>query len=232
MTSKATQKYTSVTVKMSEQVTAKGQAVDMTGSDHMSWSPVALDMTITSPQMASQLGATSSMRMMMSSTTMYMGFTGNAPADFNGKHWVKFDLSKNAAVAESLNKSSGQDPSTQVKLFTSSGDIKRVGTQTVDGVPTTHYSGTVDLAKLAADQNPRLKSLVQLDSKLGINTLDVDLWVNDQSLPVRAQEATPPSSSVPLKATVDYSDYGTMPVTITPPAASDTMDMSSLLPNS
>ncbi|MCQ4084357.1 hypothetical protein NGB36_28190 [Streptomyces sp. RB6PN25] len=233
MTTKATQKYTSASTKMSEQVTAKGQAVDMTGSGHISWSPLAMDMTVTSPQLASKLAGDSSLRMMMSGTTMYMGFTGNAPAAFKGKHWLKMDLSKNAAAAESLNKTSGTDPATQVKLFISSGDIKRVGTQTVDGVSTTRYSGAVDLAKLAAKQeDSQLKSLIQQDSKQGITNMNVDLWVNDQNLPVRVQEATAPSSSMQLKVTIDYSDFSTTPVTITPPAASDTMDLPSQLPSS
>jgi hypothetical protein len=226
--SQATQKYTSVTMKMNEHITAQGQTVDVTGDGRISWKPVAMDMTMTVPATAGVGGGT--MHMMMSGTTMYMGMSGKAA--FQGKHWMKMDLSKNAAIADALNKSNGQDPSTQVKLFTSSGDIKRVGTETIDGVTTTHYSGTVDVAKLAAKQDPQLKSLIDQDSKLGITTMNVDLWVNDQNLPVRMQEATPASSSVPLNATIDYTDYGTSPVTVTPPAASDTLDMSSLMPKS
>jgi hypothetical protein len=229
-TSQATQKYTSVAMTMKEQVTAQGKQVDISGNGKVSWKPLGLDMTMSSPDLAASLGGSTAMHMMMSGTTMYMGFTGNAPAGFKGKHWIKMDLSKNAALASSMNQSNGQDPSTQLKLFTSSGDIKRVGTETVDGVSTTHYAGTVDFAKLAAQQDPQLKSLIQQDSKLGVSTMTVDLWVNSQDLPVRMREATPAGSSVPLTATIDYSDYGTTPVTVTPPAASDTLDMSSLLP--
>ncbi|WP_042387023.1 hypothetical protein [Streptacidiphilus melanogenes] len=228
--SKATQQYTSVSMTMKEQVTAQGKQVDISGNGKVSWKPLGLDMTMNSPDMAASLGGSTAMHMMMSGTTMYIGFTGNAPADMKGKHWMKMDLSKNAALASSLNQSNGQDPSTQVKLFTSSGDIKRVGTETINGVSTTHYSGTVDFAKLAAQQDPQLKSLIQQDSKLGVSTMNVDLWVNGQNLPVRMHEATPASSSVPMDVTIDYTDYGTTPVTVTPPAASDTLDMSSLLP--
>lgn len=225
-TSQATQKYTSVTMKMTEHLTVQGKSGDVAGGGRISWNPMAMDMTL-NVSAANGVGG-GVMHMMMSGTTMYMGMSSKAA--FQGKHWMKMDLSKNAAFAASLNKSNGQDPATQLKLFTSSGDIKRVGTETVDGVSTTHYAGTVDLAKLASRQDPKLKSLVQQDSKLGITTMNVNLWVDSQSLPVRMQEATPASSSVPLTATIDYSDYGNTPVTVTPPPASDTLDMSSLLP--
>jgi hypothetical protein len=225
-TSQATQKYTSVSMKMTEQLTAQGKSGDVTGDGRVSWSPLAMDMTMNVS--ASGGVAAGTMHMMMSGTTMYMGMSGKAA--FQGKHWMKMDFSKDPALAAALNKSNGQDPSTQVKLFISSGDIKRVGTETVDGVSATHYSGTVDLAKLAAQQDPKLKSLIEQDSKLGISTMNVDLWVNDQNLPVRIREATPASSSVPLTATIDYTDYSTTPVTVTPPPASDTLDMSSMMP--
>ncbi|WP_042420285.1 hypothetical protein [Streptacidiphilus anmyonensis] len=227
-TNQATQKYTSVSMKMDEHITADGKTADVTGNGHISWKPVGLDMTMTMPATGGVAGGT--MHMMMSGTTMYMGMSGKAA--FQGKHWMKMDLSKDAAIADSLNKSSGQDPATQLKLFTSSGDIKRVGTETVDGVSTTHYSGTVDFAKLATEQDPSLKSLVQQDSKLGVSSMKVDLWVNGQNLPVRMVEATPASSTMSLNATIDYTDYGTTPVTVTPPPAGDTLDMSSLVPSS
>ncbi|WP_051966713.1 hypothetical protein [Kitasatospora mediocidica] len=230
---KATARYTSVKIKMSENIHARGQDVSTTGSGAMSWQPIAVDMTMTMPQFAAQLGGDGSMRMLMSGTTMYMNMGDAAAAKLGGKHWMKMDLSalgaSGQAMADQMNSNSSNDPATQLKLFTSSPDIKRVGQETVDGVQATHYSGTVDITKLAATQDPSLKSLLSQSTKLGLTTMNVDLWVNDQSLPVRMHESTASTATTQLDVTADYSDYGTTPVTVTAPPAGDTKDLSDML---
>ncbi|GAA5024404.1 hypothetical protein [Kitasatospora paranensis] len=230
---KATSQYTSAKIKMSEHVHVKGQDVSTTGSGAMSWKPIAMDMTMTMPQLAAQLGGDGSMRVLMSGTTTYTNMGDAAATNFGGKHWLKMDLSSlgasGQAMANQMNSNSSNDPATQLKLFTSSADIKRAGQETVDGVQTTHYSGTVDFARLAAGQDPSLKSLLAQSTKLGLTTMNVDLWVNGQGLPVRVHESTPSTAATQFDVTVDYSDYGTTPVTVTAPPASDTNDLAGML---
>ncbi|MEY9845741.1 hypothetical protein [Streptacidiphilus sp. MAP5-3] len=227
LTTKATQQYTSVRMQLNEHMTAEGTSVTVTANGQTSWKPAAVNLTMMMPKTATTPAG--AVHMLLSGTTMYMGYSGSAPAAFKGKHWMKLDFSQDPALASVYNQSNGQDPATQVALFTSSPDIKRVGPETVDGVATTHYSGTADMAKLATAENPQLKSLASKMAGSGIGTVNLDFWVNAQNLPVRMVESTPASSSVALTATVDYSDYSTAPVTVTPPPASDTVDMSSLL---
>ncbi|MCC9307962.1 hypothetical protein LN042_12805 [Kitasatospora sp. RB6PN24] len=227
---KATSHYASVRMKLSENINAQGQDFSTTGSGAMSWKPMAMDMTMTVPQLAAQLGGDGSIHMLMNGTTIYENMGDAAAAKLGGKHWLKMDLTAlgaaGQALADQMNNSSNNDPATQLKLFTSSPDIKRVGQETVDGVQATHYSGTVDFTKLAATQDSSIKSLLSQSAKLGITTMDVDLWVNDQSLPVRIHESTPPTATSRLGMTVDYSDYSTTPVTVTAPPAGDTQDLS------
>ena len=81
---------------------------------------------------------------------MYVG--GNAAAkEMGGKRWMKFDLS---ALGADLSKSgsmgagAGQadkNPAQESAMLTGSDDVKEVGSETVDGVKTTHYRGTVTL---------------------------------------------------------------------------------------
>jgi hypothetical protein len=221
LTTKKTSSYTSSKVRMTMVVPKVGSTV-MTGS--MSRNPLAMDMTMTNPQLPQ------GMRVLMSGTTEYMNMGDAGAKEFNGKHWLKMDFStmgaEGKALADALNKSNTQSPSTSVKLLTSSGDVKRVGTETVDGVSTTHYAGTVDLKKLSAS-DPDLKSLLDSATKLGMTTETVDMWVNDQNLPVKVHE-TATSSQGPVDTTIEYSDFGNTPVTVTPPPASDTEDLSSL----
>ncbi|MBF9067947.1 LolA-like protein [Streptacidiphilus fuscans] len=231
LTTKATQQFSSAHVSMTEHISAKGKSMALTGSGALSWKPLAMDMTMNSSQF-SQLG-TDSVHMLMSGTTMYMNVGDTGAAQLGGKHWMKMDFTElgaaGKAMAEQMDKSSGNDPSTQIKLFTSSGDIHRVGTATVDGVQTTHYAGTVELAKLANSQDANIRSVLAQDTQLGLTSINVDLWVDGQNRPVRVHQTTSPGAAVGFDIQVDYADFSTSPVTVTPPSASDTVDFAQLV---
>ena len=60
-----------------------------------------------------------------------------------------------------------------------------------------------------------------------MTTEGVDMWINDQSLPVKFHVSAMTSQGAE-DATVEYSDYGNTPVSITVPPPSDTKDLASL----
>jgi len=222
-----TDSYDSVKMNMAVTTPSSGM-VTMAGT--VGWKPLAVDMTVSSPALA-KLGS-GSMQMMMSGTTMYMG-TQNA-AEFKGKHWLEMDLSSlgasGQALAQMMTQSSNQSPATQLKLLTSADGISRVGTGTVDGVPATHYTGTVDVQQLVAKMSatdPAVKSLLTTASAQGMTSETLDLWVSAQNLPVQVTTSAVTSSGT-VKSTVNYSDYSTTPFAITPPAAGDTLNYSQL----
>ncbi|MFC1409171.1 hypothetical protein ACEZCY_11270 [Streptacidiphilus sp. N1-12] len=231
LTSKQTAKYTSMKMKMTEVVPKVGT---ITASGEMSRDPLAMRMTMSNPQLTSALGA-ASIQMMMSGSTMYMNLGSSGAKQLDGKHWMKMDFAslgaQGKALSDAMNKSNGQDPSDAVKLLTSSGDIKKVGQETVDGVPTTHYAGTVDMKKLAdqeAGADSGLKNIIDQAGQLGMSTEKVDIWIDSRSLPVKVHE-TASTTQGNVDITVEYSDFGTTPVKITPPPASDTVDFATML---
>jgi hypothetical protein len=221
LTTKKTSTFTTAKMNMTMVIPKVGTSV-MTGT--VSHNPIALDATMTNPQLPD------GMHLLMSGTTEYVNMGAAGAKEFGGKHWLKMDFSKmgaaGKALADSVNKSNSQDPATSVKLLTASGDVKRVGTETVDGVSTTHYAGTVDLKKLASS-DPDLKVIADQAAKTGMTTEKVDMWVNDQSLPVKFHE-TATTSQGPMDITIHYSDFSNTPVKITVPPASDTEDLASL----
>ena len=70
-----------------------------------------------------------------------------------GKSWIRIDLEKAGKAAgidvNQLMSGAGQNPSDSLALLRAHGDFSKVGTETVEGVETTHYHGTVDLQKEA-----------------------------------------------------------------------------------
>ncbi|MFC1400508.1 MULTISPECIES: hypothetical protein [Streptacidiphilus] len=221
LTTKKTSSFSAAKMNMTMVIPKVGTST-MNGT--VSYKPVALDATMTNPQLPG------TMRLLMSGTTEYVNMGATGAKEFGGKHWLKIDFSElgagGKALADSINRSGSQDPSTSVKLLTSSGDIRRVGTETVDGVSTTHYSGTVDVKKLVSS-DPGLKAIADQAAKSGMTTETVDMWVNDQSLPVKVHE-TATTSQGTMDITIHYSDFSNTPVTITAPPASDTEDLASL----
>lgn len=93
------------------------------------------------------------------------------------------------------------------------GSVKLVGRESVGGVPATHYSFVVDLAKLPATY-PGKSGL----SAAGLKSIPVDLFVDDQNRPIQATEKlTVAKRAVSSKVTVTKYNQ---PVTISAPPAS------------
>ncbi|MCO6004525.1 LppX_LprAFG lipoprotein [Actinoallomurus purpureus] len=137
-----------------------------------------------------------------------------------GKPWVKFSVSKAAQQAGvDLNAILKQaDPAQQTKIFTSSKDVRKAGTQTIDGVKTTHYTGTITAKDAAAQLNGKAKQSFQdLYQKSGAKSVAFDLWVGADNLP-RKLTAKSAASDGAATATMIYSDYNKSFSVSAPPA--------------
>jgi hypothetical protein len=106
------------------------------------------------------------------------------------KPWIKVPLSQAGGAGEVqqyLQQVQQFDLAAVTKLVTASQDVKQVGSESVNGVDATHYSGTfpVDAAvqQLPADkQEEARKNLAGLKDKVAF-----DLWVDGQGLPAKVQ---------------------------------------------
>ncbi|WP_345429283.1 LppX_LprAFG lipoprotein [Actinoallomurus vinaceus] len=149
-----------------------------------------------------------------------------------GKPWVKFSVSKAAQQAGvDLNEILKQaDPAQQTKIFTSSKDVRKAGTQTIDGVKTTHYTGTITAKDAAAQLNGKTKQSFQdLYQKGGAKSVAFDLWVGADNLP-RKLTAKSAASDGAATATMVYSDYNKS-VSVSAPPASQVADGNQLMQN-
>jgi hypothetical protein len=136
-----------------------------------------------------------------------------------GKPWTK-DSSLSKTIGPLVKKA---DPSQMLQLLTTTSNLTPLGTETVNGVHTTHYSVQIDLTRLA-QHDPDLAKLVEDAMQMGAKTQALDVWIDDQKRPARLRttvEAPNPvdkSKKLTFSQTVDYSDWGA-PVTIQAPPA-------------
>ncbi len=186
---------------------------------------------------ASAIPDGTTMTEVFSGTTVYIEsplFAGKLP---NGARWAKLDL---AATAKTLGLdpsalSSGQANPAQFLEYLHSlgGEVRQSGTESVRGVPTTHYSGTIDLHKvleqLPSGGSGAAKAAVdKVISQLGGGTIPVQVWVDGQQM-VRKMAIDLPISAggqkLETNVTIEFFDFGaTPPVHV--PADSETYELS------
>jgi hypothetical protein len=102
-----------------------------------------------------------------------------------GKEWVKLDLKK---LGESTGLDLGQltqlsqsDPSQALDFLQgASDDFHEVGTEDVRGAPTTHYAGTIDLAKAAENAPAAIAEQYRKLAELAPSSkVPMDVWVGE-----------------------------------------------------
>ncbi|MFF7606403.1 DUF1396 domain-containing protein [Streptomyces parvulus] len=170
---------------------------------------------------------------------MYIGGGAEAAKEMDGKSWMKFDLAALGAGGEELDQlgsasQADKNPATESTFLTGAKDVEKVGTETVDGVKTTHYKGTVtiaDLEKTLADEDKatrdkRQKSLEQYE-KMGLDKLTMDMWI-DGDEHTKQFRMRGDAAKGPLDMTITFLGFNE-PVKVTAPPAKDTMDLAEMM---
>jgi hypothetical protein len=148
-------------------------------------------------------------------------FTALLPA---GKKWLTLDLAKaGATLGADASVLTTQDPSSALAQLKAVTGVTEVGSQDVNGTPTTHYRGRIDVSKLPASSAALVKST-------GASFGPVDVWVGDDGYVHRVRMVTNASQGgqkTKTTVTMTLSDFGAA-VSVTVPPASETVDASSV----
>lgn len=153
-------------------------------------------------------------------------------AAMTGKPWVElkfselksmsgFDFSQITSQAEQM------QPAQYIAELTSSGDVHVVGRETVNGVQTTHYAGTVSMQDALSHYNAATQAqLKPLLDQAGFKSSVIDVWLDDQGL-VRRTKSSAVGGKGSFTFDMDVLGYG-VPVDATPPPASQVADLAQL----
>ncbi len=170
------------------------------------------------PQLAQMMGP---MTGVQDGLVMYMGspiFESEI-----GKPWMRIDLGElTSTEAASLDAGATDARGMLNGLRAVSSDARRVGSERVRGVPTTHYAATID-PELAAEQAR------EAGDELGAEVIEsqdsdqtVDVWIGDKDGLVHRMANTIPFNLVggegsQLTMTTDFFDFGITPEIGVPP---------------
>jgi hypothetical protein len=140
-----------------------------------------------------------------------------------GKPWVEFPASGLSKVDgtsfSQLLQNGSNDPLLQAQMLSSSTNVKKVGTATINGVPTTEYTGTypisAGLAKLPAAGRGKIASQLQ---QMGLTTEQFTVWLDGQQQ-VRKVVTAAKGTSESVASTIVVTSVN-QPVSVTLPPAS------------
>jgi hypothetical protein len=162
-----------------------------------------------------------------------------------GKPWLSVNLAQLSEQGDgSLNQlltDAPSDPSTVLGYLRGAGaDVRGLGSDTIDGSPTTHYSVTINLDQAAQGQNQDTRQGIKtLEQEIGSNKLPAQVWI-DQAGRVRRiavretltgsapTTTTQRGGAISFACTATFSDYG-VPVHITAPPPDQTTDLTGAL---
>jgi hypothetical protein len=142
-----------------------------------------------------------------------------------GKPWIKISADGTDPLSKTLgplleNMGQSFDVSKTMDQIKNAGQITKSAKETLDGQDTTHYWVTIDMLKAAQTQtDPALKKAAEdAAAKSGVKSMDMEIWVNTDNLPVQIVMATPAVQGQTMNMKMKYLDWG-QPVDITAPPA-------------
>lgn len=202
-------------------------SVDMSGS--MQSKPLAGRMTMSGMSVGGQ--NVGDITALITPDAMYMKMP--MLADRLGKPWVEmkfsdlkaqsgFDFSQFTSQAQQM------QPSQYIEQLEASGDVHAVGTETVNGIETTHYSGSVSLEESLSHYTAAMRQQLEpIMKQAGFTGTGIDVWLDDKGL-VRRVHSSAEGGKNTFTLSMDVLDYG-VPIDVTPPPPSEVADFGSLL---
>lgn len=200
---------------------------------------LALSMSFGSnAQLAGVLGgSTLRMREILAGRQIYIGLPAALASKLPGaRPWLSVNLAQAAAKAgipgfsSLLDNPASSNPAQFLQYLKAlSGNVRKIGTATIDGRRTTGYRATIDLSKAPAVAPPADRASVQqavtaVERLSGIKSVPITVWVDAQHL-VRqmslslTERPAGTGQMVTSAITVDIPAYGPQPKPQLPPAS-------------
>jgi len=165
---------------------------------------------------------------------MNLGSFPGAPAELDGKQWVKLDPAQlkqqGGMFGDLANQAESNSPNQGLEYLKGlSGDVQDLGQEDVGGRPATHYRASIDYAKVL-DQLPSASAETR-DALGKLGTVPADVWIDDQDHVVKMHMTIDGSAlgagAGTAELTMELSDFG-VPVDVQAPPEDQTVDFSSL----
>jgi hypothetical protein len=142
-----------------------------------------------------------------------------------GKKWVKLDLAQLAQQRGidlgSLVNSNPNPSGALAYLRGSNGNVEKLGTEKVQGVDTTHYKATIQLARAAKRVSGRARdSINRVITVSGVKQIPVEAWIDDDGYIRKVTYTEHSGKKQSADITMELHDFGPHVAIASPPKAS------------
>jgi len=212
----ATSFSSSMSIKMSGMASGA-----MAGTMEMRTRPLLFDADFSTMNMSGQ-ALPGGIEEILTGHTLYLKMP--ALAQQLGKPWVKFSFAElqngtGISLTQIIQQAQQNNPLVQMQMLAGAKNVRIVGHQVLDGVWTTHYTGTYTVAAALA----RLPSSLRATERKGLQTLGItsvqfSVWIDGQH---QARKIVAYETGTSEHATVTLTVTGiNQPITVTLPSAS------------
>ncbi|SEL05735.1 hypothetical protein [Streptacidiphilus jiangxiensis] len=198
--------------------------------------------TISGSPGISQFSPDGTVTMLVTGGDMYLKLTDpKMLTQSGGRSWMKLDFAELATLAPG---SGGADlgsvmgsllkqlsPGVELRALAGGTGLTNDGPEVMDGVRTTHFSGTLTpqqlLAAMPGLTAQQRDALAKQDQAAGVTSESVDVWLDAHGLPIRTEDHAS-SNAGAFDVDRHFSAYGTQ-VQVTTPDAADVLDLAAVL---
>src|SRR5215472_15635429 len=170
-------------------------------------------------------GKSTQIKVILTGTAIYLheaALTGQL-----GKPWLKLDLSALkgtalASISQLAHSLQGNDFANQTQMLAAAKNVHVVGTQTIDGVATTEYAGSVRTAQALKSLSASFRKAMAPELQvLGNGTISFHVWIDGQHQTRKITDVETVNGET-INTTVNITAIN-QPVQITLPPASQTV---------
>ena len=164
---------------------------------------------------------------------LYLRSPAFAQATTQDKQWIKINLATLGSSQGNTDLSGILDasptPANALAYLQGSSTVDKVGSESVGGVDTTHYSVSANLDRAAKQASGSTKDALQgVISQSGVKTLPVDVWVDENGYIRKVSYDEHAGRRQAAKVTMELHDFG-KPVPITAPPSNSVVDLTKMV---
>ncbi|MDX6286272.1 MAG: hypothetical protein QOG53_1757 [Frankiales bacterium] len=213
----ATARAGSTRMSLSLTVKAGSQTAPITGSGAYDYKKRLGELNLVLP---AQFGGT--MHEIITGNVLYLRLAQLSP-----KYYV-IDINKLTGGSATISQLGNADPSSALETLRGvTSDVSKVGTETIRGASTTHYRGTIDMAKAASKAPAAVRQRLTQQLKT-VKSAPFDAFIDDAGRLRKMTTHIVLDSTTTVDTSVELFDFGA-PVRITVPPKSQTTDGAALL---
>ena len=149
-----------------------------------------------------------------------------------GKPWLEMKFSDMKAASgldlkQLMSQAQQMQPAQYVQQLAAAGEVRVVGVETINGVRTTHYSGTVPIAEVLSHFRGAVRAqMAPVMRSAGFTGSTIDIWLDGKGL-IRRARSVSQGGKGSVSMSMDVLAYG-IHVDVTPPPADQVADFGQL----